>query len=84
WPNPANPRASFSFTAFPGERVRMDVCDLRGRRLRSLAASADADGEGAHVFDGLDRAGRPLPSGSYLVVIRGSGGEASRSFTLVR
>ncbi len=84
WPNPANPRTCFSFTARPGERVRIDVCDLRGRRLRSIDARAGGDGEGAYVFDGLDRAGRPLASGSYRAVVHGGGGSASRSFTLVR
>ena len=84
WPNPANPHTSFSFTAHPGEQVRIDVCDLRGRRLRSVAASAGADGEGVYVFDGLDRTGRSLASGSYRAVVHGGGATASRSFTLVR
>ena len=81
WPNPANPRTRFVFSARPGARVRLDVCDLRGRILRTGHATAGADGEGVHLFDGLDARGRPLASGTYRAVIDGA---ASRTFTLVR
>jgi len=81
WPNPANPRVNLAFAAAPGARVRLDVCDVRGRRLRTVHPRADAAGEGLFVFDGLDDAGRPLCSGSYRAVIDG---RVSRSFALVR
>lgn len=81
WPNPANPRTRLAFSARPGARVRLDVCDLRGRVLRTVQATADAGGEGAYLFDGLDADGRPLASGTYRAVVDGM---ASRGFTLVR
>ncbi len=81
WPNPANPRTRLAFAAAPGARVRLDVCDLRGRVLRTARATAGADGEGVYLFDGLDARGRPLASGTYRAVIDGA---ASRAFTLVR
>jgi DNA-binding beta-propeller fold protein YncE len=84
WPNPANPRTSFAFTAAAGERVRVEVCDLRGRRLRTTHVDTGADGAGLFVFDGLDDRGRPLASGAYRALITGTGGGASRGFALVR
>jgi len=84
WPNPANPRTSFAFTATPDAVVRIDVCDLRGRRVRSAPVTADGEGHGLFVFDGLDDRGRPLSSGAYRAVINGTRGRSSRSFTLVR
>ncbi len=84
WPNPANPRTSIAFTAAPGEVVRVEVCDLRGRSLRTVHVAADGNGEGLFVFDGFDDQGRPLASAVYRAVISGSDRSASGSFTLVR
>ncbi|MBC8422941.1 hypothetical protein H8E07_02345 [bacterium] len=84
WPNPANPRTSIAFTATPGAVVYLAVCDLRGRRVRTARVTADGEGHGLFVFDGLDDRGRPLSSGAYRAVITGTRGRSSRSFALVR
>jgi hypothetical protein len=36
WPNPFNPRVTVSFTLTAATGVRLDVYDLRGRRLATL------------------------------------------------
>lgn len=84
WPNPANPRVNLAFTARPGETVRIEVRDLRGRRLRTVRVTADGAGAGRWTFDGLDDRGRPLPSGAYRAVAVGAHGRDARGFALVR
>ncbi len=84
WPNPANPRVNLAFAARPGETVRLEVRDLRGRRLRTARAVADDAGAGLWTFDGLDDRGRPLPSGAYRAVAIGARGVDARGFALVR
>ena len=84
FPNPANPRATVAFTAAPGARVRLEVLDARGRRLRTAAATADAAGRGAWSFDGRADDGRRLPSGLYRVRAVGAAAVAEARFTLAR
>ena len=84
WPNPANPRVNLAFTAEPGETVRLEVRDLRGRRLRSVRLTADGSGAGVWSFDGLDDRGRPLATGGYRAVVVGERGLSGRAFSIVR
>lgn len=66
-PNPCNPHTTFRFTLPTAAIVEMNVYDLAGRRLRTLAA-ASPRGAGPHamLWDGRDDAGRSVPSGVYL------------------
>ncbi len=66
-PNPCNPRTTFRFTLPTAAIVEMNVYDLAGRRLRTLAAALPR-GAGPHamLWDGRDDAGRNVPSGVYL------------------
>ena len=41
-PNPFNPRTTIAFTMRRGGRATVEVHDLRGRRLRTLAAALPA------------------------------------------
>lgn len=84
YPNPANPRATVAFRAAPGAVVRLEVLDLRGRRLRTAAVTAGADGRGAWSFDGRAADGRRLPSGPYRVRATGAGAAAEAVLTLAR
>lgn len=84
FPNPANPRTTVAFRAAPGAAVRLEVLDLRGRRLRTAAAVADADGAGAWTFDGRADDGRRLPSGPYRVRVASGAGAAETTLTLAR
>ena len=84
WPNPANPLTRLAFRAPADAAVTLRLVDLRGRLLRREALRADGEGRGTWVFDGRDRHGRPVASGTYRCVIEGDGGFAARSLTIVR
>lgn len=87
YPNPFNPSTRIPFevpAARDGASVQLDVLDLRGRVVRSLVASALPAGRHEVVFDGLDRQGNQLPSGSYLARLRLDGAETARVMTLVK
>ena len=68
-PNPFNPHTTISFSLDRSQTVRLAIHDVRGRRVSSLADGKFATGEHAVVWDGLDGAGRALPSGSYVAVL---------------
>jgi hypothetical protein len=81
-PNPFNPRVTVSYAAAGGGPVRLEVYDLRGRHLRTLAASGAPTGQ--RVWDGRDGTGRAVPSGVYELRLQAGTRTASRRVTLVR
>lgn len=69
-PNPAAARSTVRFrTATPGV-TSVDVFDVWGRRVRTLAEGWRPAGEHALAFDHHATSGRPLESGVYLVRVR--------------
>ncbi len=72
-PNPANPRTVLRFRARAGEAAVLRVVDLRGRLVRTLHAGAATGAWQQVAWDGLDAAGRPAPSGAYLIGLDAAG-----------
>ncbi len=67
WPNPALRGASLRFGLPRDARVRLEVLDIAGRRLRVLADGALPAGEHALAWDGRDGEGRALAGGLYVI-----------------
>jgi len=67
-PNPARGAVQVAFE-LPGRvQLRLDVYDVRGRHVRSLAR--ELAGSGARTWDGTDAQGRRVPPGLYFVELR--------------
>jgi len=58
--------------------------DPAGRRVAIILAESRAAGDHSVGWDGLDAAGRPLPSGTYLLRLRAGGLEVQTKAVLVR
>jgi len=84
WPNPASPEARVSFLLTAPARASLSICDALGRRLRALAEGPRPAGPQEFVWDGRDDAGRLLPSGVYLAVLKTAGFTQSRRVVLIR
>ena len=69
-PNPFNPRTVIDFELARAQAVRLDVVDLRGRRVASLFEGTLSEGPHSHTWNGVDESGRSLPSGTYFVRLR--------------
>jgi len=70
-PNPFNPRTTLSFRLDEAADVSLTIFDARGRHVRGLMANRWTAAGGHEVsWNGTDDAGRPLPSGAYLVQLR--------------
>jgi hypothetical protein len=83
-PEPFNPTTTLRVSAPPGTAVRLDILDVRGRRVRSLWAGVLAGGERSLTWDGRDDAGVPAPSGVYVARLGSSLGTRRDKLTLVR
>ena len=66
-PNPARGRARLDFSVPRETRVRLEVLDLQGRRVRSLVDRTLAAGHYAFGWDLTTAAGRTAAAGVYLV-----------------
>lgn len=76
-PNPFNPRTEFRFALAGAADTRIDVHDLRGRRVWSSTTRRLEAGPRAIAWDGRDADGRDLPSGAYVFRLRLDGRTAA-------
>jgi len=83
-PNPFNPKTTLRFTLAREASIALEVFDLGGRRLRWLASGLHSPGTHALVWDGRDAEGRELPSGVYLVRLRGADFTDSQRVVLIK
>ncbi|MEM1042231.1 MAG: T9SS type A sorting domain-containing protein [Bacteroidota bacterium] len=78
-PNPFAARTALAFTLDRAADVRLDVFDLLGRRVATLAEGPHAAGTHTATFDA-----RALPAGVYLARLSADGQTATRKLTLLR
>lgn len=65
WPNPFSATASIRFALRDRTRTTLWVCDLSGRRVRTLIDADLSPGEHRVAWDGRDDNGRLVASGVY-------------------
>jgi hypothetical protein len=82
YPNPFNPSTTLRIENDASRRIRLEVVDISGRRLRQLADRTFAAGSHELIWDGRDDEGRPLPTGLYFARLIGQG-EAAQTKKLL-
>lgn len=83
-PNPARGPVRLSFTLPTSGEARLEVLDVQGRRVRTLASGARAAGQYAHGWDLRDERGHPVAAGVYLARLSGTAGTLTRRFVVMR
>jgi hypothetical protein len=83
-PNPFNPGTTFLIAAPRAGEARLEIFDLRGRRVRTLFAGSVAAGETPVAWDGRTDAGTGVGAGSYLARVRVDGATTTTKVMLVR
>lgn len=81
-PNPSRGDATLSYELPVGGDVSLEVFDLQGRLVRTLASGRQSAGRHSVRWDGRDAAGQSPAAGIYLARIRANGQE--RQIKLVR
>lgn len=82
WPNPANPRLSVELAVDRPGTYAVRVLALDGRALATLFAGSAVSGTLRLDWDGRDGAGRPAPSGVYLIALSGEATGARKCLLL--
>jgi len=84
-PNPFNPMTEISFAVPQGAGlVRLDIFDVRGQKVRSLAQEALPAGQHTRVWNGRNDEGRAVASGVYFYRLTGRGFEQTRKMVVVQ
>jgi len=77
YPNPSNPSTMVAFELNAGHNVDLNICDLKGRRIRRLIAGEQLDaGKYNRLWNGMDDTGSEVASGVYLVQLVVDGRQA--------
>ena len=83
-PNPFNPRVNLRVDLPISGPARVDIVDVRGRRVRELFSGFRAAGPFDLQWDGRNDRGRALPSGVYFVQLKGEDAISTAKITLLR
>lgn len=84
YPNPFNPRVTVRYALEREGAVRVAVHDLKGNLVAILADGVFAAGARTVTWDGVDREGRRLASGAYVVELVAGAARERRVVTMVK
>ncbi|MEN8006395.1 MAG: S8 family serine peptidase [Candidatus Krumholzibacteriota bacterium] len=83
-PNPFNPRTEISFDLARSGQTRLSIFDVRGMLVRKLLDEDLPSGSHTAVWDGNDRFGKAVGSGTYLYRLESGPVAETRKMLLIR
>jgi hypothetical protein len=83
-PNPFNPATTLRFELAAAGAVRLEIYDVRGNRVATVAERSLSAGRHEIRWDATDPDGRPLSSGLYLARLVTDAGTATTKLMLAR
>ncbi|MDI3503371.1 MAG: large repetitive protein, partial [Candidatus Cloacimonadota bacterium] len=83
YPNPFNPETTISYDILEPCKVRLDVYNIKGQKVRSLLNEYKGSGRYSIVFDARDDNGKALSSGVYLYRFTAGKYNATRKMMLM-
>jgi flagellar hook assembly protein FlgD len=84
YPNPSGARVRFNYGHPNAGRVSLVVYDVLGRRVATLVDRSEEPGWRSIVWDGRDRNGRQVASGTYFARIESGGKVGVRKVVFAR
>ncbi len=84
YPNPFNPSTTLSYSLPREGHVRVAIIDLRGREVAVLVDDVQASGEQQIKWNGMNRLGLPVPSGTYIAHVRADGKVRTTKITMAK
>ena len=83
-PNPFNPTTAIGFELSSRAEVSLEVYNVSGQRVRTLASGTWDAGRHSVTWNGRDDSGRSVSSGLYFTLFRSGGSSESKRVTLIR
>ncbi len=84
FPNPFNPSTSIRFTLNEQARIRLDVFDVKGQKVKTLQNGVHPAGRYAFEWNGIDQWGQELPTGVYFCRLQAGSHKQTIKMILLR
>ncbi len=84
YPNPFNPSTQFAFDVPVASVVSVEVVDVLGKVITTLANREFSAGRHQLIWNGMDAAGMPVASGTYFYTIETRTFKTTRSMLLLK
>jgi len=84
YPNPFNPMTNIKFDLPKASHVKLAVYDIAGRLVKTLVNEVKPAASHSEVWDGTDRTGRRMASGTYYYVLQTEGFKSTHKMMLVK
>jgi hypothetical protein len=84
YPNPFNPATTIRYFLYKREKIMLEVFNLLGERIRTLANEEQPTGDHKVTWDGKDQTGKTLPSGIYFYRLRGKDFAETKKMLLLK
>jgi hypothetical protein len=82
YPNPCSPQTAVSFTLPKTGLVKINICNLKGQLVKTLADCEFGKGEHSVSWDGKDYQNKPVATGIYLCKLRAGSVSTVRKLVL--
>ncbi len=84
YPNPFNPTTTIAFSLSRRGKVRLDVFNMLGQRVKTLVDEERAAGQYTIEWNGTDNGGHSVASGMYLYRLQTTDATVARKMVLVK
>ncbi|MBI4725681.1 Ig-like domain-containing protein [candidate division TA06 bacterium] len=83
-PNPVMASAEFRFGLAQDQQVSLEIYNVLGQKVKTLAEGRLASGSQTVKWNGRDENGRNVPSGVYVYRLKAGDNTSTRRFTVIR
>jgi hypothetical protein len=83
-PNPFNPKTDIRFQLGHAGAVKLEVFDVQGRLIKTLADGSMSAGDHLVTWDGTDRSGLKAPSGLYFYKLAANGKSETKKMVMLK
>jgi len=73
YPNPFNSLTTICYSIQKSSHVKIEIFDMKGKRIRTLVDDEKEPGEYRTTWDGFDERGKCVSSGQYIVIMKSNG-----------
>jgi len=84
YPNPFNPTTTIEYQLSEQTFVTLEIFDILGKKVRTLANSSQSTGSYKVIWDGKNGSGKSVPTGVYLYRLSTEKQSAIRKLILIR
>ncbi len=84
YPNPFNPETTISFSLPTSDFTSLDIFNIKGEKITSLAAEYLPAGDYSFTWNGVDHSGKPVASGLYFYRLQTNQYQQTRKMILLK